>query len=286
MVGSDALPVAPTVVREDVMDQEKALLSAKKIQDLEDTMARRSIVGVGMEVPVGAVVEPHSHRRNQLMFAHSGVMLIESGGDSWVVPPQRALWIPHDVEHSFTPMTSVSLRNVLIQPEVGPAMPDHCCLVGVTPLLRELILRVIEAPTLYKSEAHRKRVAALIFDEIEICPAAPVTLPMPADIRLRRICVALKENPADSRTLDDWADTACASSRTLTRLFIRETGLSFAHWRRQLRLRSAMILLGSNRSVTEAAFEVGYDSPSAFIEAFRRTLGQTPGQYFADRAPL
>jgi AraC-like DNA-binding protein len=44
-----------------------------------------------------------------------------------------------------------------------------------------------------------------------------------------------------------------------------------------------MVLLGANRSVTSAALEVGYDSPSAFIEAFRRSVGQTPGQYFADR---
>lgn len=262
------------------MDRERALLSAKKIQELEDGMARQSIVGVGMDIPVGAVVEPHKHRRNQLMFAHAGVMVVESRGESWVVPPQRALWVPHDVEHSFSPMTGLSLRNILIQPDVGPPMPDRCCLVSVNPLLRELILRVVEAPMAYRSEGHRKRVAALIFDEIELCPAMPVALPMPSDSRLLRLCDALKDNPADPRTLNDWADMACASSRTLSRLFIKETGLSFAHWRRQLRLRSAMILLGANRSVTAAALEVGYDSPSAFIEAFRRSVGQTPGQYF------
>lgn len=263
------------------MDREKTLLSASKIQEIEDKMVRHAIVGVGMDIPAGAVIEPHMHRRNQLMFAHSGVMVVETRDASWVVPPQRALWIPHDVQHFFTPMTGLCLRNVLIQPDVGPPMPGECCLINVTPLLRELILRVVEAPTLYKSEAHRKRVAALIFDEIEICPAAPIALPMPTDQRLRRICTALKENPADDRTLDDWADTACASSRTLTRLFIKETGLSFAHWRRQLRLRSAMVLLGSKQSVTAAALDVGYESPSAFIEAFRRSVGQTPGQYFS-----
>jgi len=267
------------------VDREKAVLSAKTIQELEDGMARRSIVGVGMEVPTGAFVEPHKHRRNQLMFAHAGVMVVESQGASWVVPPQRALWVPHDVVHSFSPMTGLSLRNILIQPDIGPPMPDHCCLVNVSPLLRELILKVVETPMAYRSEGHRKRVADLIFDEMELCSAMPVSLPMPTDIRLLRICDALKENPADARTLSDWAGTAYASSRTLTRLFLKETGLSFAHWRRQLRLRSAMVLLGANHSVTAAALEVGYDSPSAFIEAFRRSVGQTPGQYFAHGRP-
>jgi len=262
------------------MDREKACLSAKKIQELEDSMERRSIVGVAAEIPAGSIVEPHRHRRNQLMYAHAGVMVVESQGMSWVVPPQRAIWVPHDVEHLFIPMTGVSLRNILIQTDVGPPMPDCCRLISVSPLMRELLLRVVEEPMSYRSEGHRKRIAALIFDEIEFCPAMPVALPVPKDTRLRRICDALNENPADPRTLSDWADTACASSRTLTRLFIKETGLSFAHWRRQLRLKSAMVLLGSNHSVTSAALEVGYDSPSAFIEAFRRSVGQTPGQYF------
>jgi AraC-like DNA-binding protein/mannose-6-phosphate isomerase-like protein (cupin superfamily) len=270
-------------LREDAMERDKALLSAKKIEEIEQGMARRAIVGTAMDVPAGTVVEPHRHRRNQLMFSHAGVMVVESQGESWVVPPQRALWVPHGVEHSFTPMTTLSVRNLLIEPDLGPAMPQRCCLINVSPLLRELILRIIEEPLRYKSEAHRKRVAALVFDEIELCPAQPVALPMPRDVRLSRICNALKADPSDQRTLSDWADTACASSRTLTRLFIKETGLSFAHWRRQLRLRSAMVLLGANRSVTAAALEVGYDSPSAFIEAFRRSVGQTPGQYFADR---
>jgi AraC-like DNA-binding protein len=180
-------------------------------------------------------------------------------------------------------MTGLSIRNLLIEPDLGPSMPGGCCLINVSPLLRELILRIVEEPLRYRSEGHRKRVAALLFDEIEFCPAMPVVLPMPRDSRLRRICDALKADPSDQRTLDDWAGTACASSRTLTRLFIKETGLSFAHWRRQLRLRSAMVLLGANRSVTSAALEVGYDSPSAFIEAFRRSVGQTPGQYFTNR---
>ncbi|HKU95874.1 MAG TPA: helix-turn-helix transcriptional regulator [Vineibacter sp.] len=261
---------------------ERTVLSARQIEQIEAGMARHPIVGLAMDVPAGAVVETHRHLRGQLMFAHEGVMVIESGGASWVVPPQRALWVPQHVEHKFTPVTGVSLRNILVQPGIRLPLPDSCCLVRVTPLLRELILRVVEQPSVYKSDAHRQRIAELIFDEMELCTAAPVNLPMPKDVRLQRICIALKENPADPRTLDDWADIACASSRTLTRRFVKETGVSFAHWRRQLRLMSAMVLLGSRQSVTAAALEVGYNSPSAFIDAFRRTVGQTPGQYFAD----
>ncbi|HEX2891525.1 helix-turn-helix transcriptional regulator [Vineibacter terrae] len=261
---------------------ERTVLSAREIEQIEANMARQPIVGLAMDVPAGAVVEPHRHMRGQLMFANEGVMVIESGGASWVVPPQRALWVPRHVEHKFTPVTGISLRNILVQPGINLPLPDCCCLVRVTPLLRELILRVVESPSLCKSDGHRQRIADLIFDEMEVCPATPVMLPMPKDVRLQRICIALKENPSDPRTLDDWADIACASSRTLTRRFIKETGLSFAHWRRQLRLMSAMVLLGSRQSVTTAALEVGYNSPSAFIEAFRRSVGQTPGQYFAE----
>jgi len=255
-------------------------LSAHAIDELELGMAPKPVVGLSMEIPAGARIEPHQHRRGQLMFSSSGVMVIEASGCSWVVPPQRAVWVPHNVRHSFQPATNISLRNLLILPEISVPLPAACTFVRVKPLMRELLLRVVEDAATFRSVEHHQRTVDLLFDELEVCEAAPLILPLPRDPRIRRICIALRENPADPRTLEDWADIACASERTMTRLFLKETGVSFAHWRRQARLMAAMVRLGVGDSVTSTALDVGYESASAFIDMFRRTVGQTPGQYF------
>ena len=90
----------------------------------------------------------------------------------------------------------------------------------------------------------------------------------------------LQKEPSDSRSLIELSKFAGASKRTLERLFKHETGLGFGKWRQQLRLGHALRLLAAGDTVTTVATDVGYDSVSAFISAFRITFGKTPGQYF------
>jgi AraC-like DNA-binding protein len=110
--------------------------------------------------------------------------------------------------------------------------------------------------------------------------AAPLHLPLPRDPRLLAITERLTVDPADKRSLAAWARTAGASARTLARLFHRETGLGFAHWRQQARLLRALERLAAGDPVTTVALDLGYEGPSAFIAMFRSRLGATPGRYF------
>src|SRR3546814_638212 len=107
----------------------------------------------------------------------------------------------------------------------------------------------------------------------------PRCLPLRRDVRMRRIAEALLADPADTRALGDWAKAAAASERTLARLFVRETGMTFGAWRERLRLTAAVARLAEGQPVTSVAFDLGYQSPSAFIAMFRRCLGDTPGRY-------
>jgi AraC-like DNA-binding protein len=102
---------------------------------------------------------------------------------------------------------------------------------------------------------------------------------MPRDKRLRLICETLLAAPGDQRTLEQWASSANASARTLARLFVAETGLSFGAWRQQARVLEAMGRLGSGQPVTQVAFDLGYESVSAFSAMFRRASGASPRHY-------
>ena len=125
----------------------------------------------------------------------------------------------------------------------------------------------------------------LILDEIAALPTVALDLPLPRDARLGRICRALSAEPGATHTLSDWGREAGASPRTLARLFVKETGLTFAAWRQQARLLAATAMLGAGEPITRIALDLGYESPSAFTAMFKRALGAPPSHYFDGGAP-
>jgi AraC-like DNA-binding protein len=229
------------------------------------------------DYPKGHRIAPHRHDWHQLIYARAGVMTVTTARGAWVVPPQRAVWMPAATEHAIRCATMVSMRTLYVAPEAADALPDECCVVQVSPLLRELVLASVESPG---EAARRARLTALILGEVAEAAMAPLHLPEPHDPRIRRITETLRADPGDDRTLEDWSREVGASTRTLSRLFLAETGMTFRQWQRQARLLAALIKLAQREPVTGVALDLGYDSPSAFIHAFRRALGKTPRAYF------
>lgn len=243
---------------------------------------QRPVVGYAADFPSGFVLEGHRHPAAQLVYAVSGVMTVSTDGGWWVAPPQRAVWVPPAVRHAVRMSGPVQVRTVYFDPAFVPGAPAAPHVVQVTPLLRELVLRVVRFVQPYPLDGPEARLAAVLADEIRVAAVAPLHLPVPADPRLRAITTALAADPADRRTLAQWSRTAGASARTLARLFRSETGMAFARWRRQACLLRALELLAAGQPVTSVALDLGYDSVSAFITMFRSSLGTTPARYFPD----
>ena len=242
----------------------------------------RTLLVRAMDLTVDHNTGWHQHRRAQLVYAISGVMQVWTAHGLWVVPPQRAVWMPSRTPHQVqTGSGPVAMRHLYIEPDAAAHLPDHCCVVRVTPLLKELIRKAATLPELYDPDGPDGRLVTVILDQIQGLPTAPLHLPDVSDPRLRPIARALTRDPADPRTLADWAAQAGASARTLARLFRRDTGMTFGQWRQQVRLLAALALLAEGRPVTTVALDLGYDSQSAFIAMFRRAFGVTPGRYFA-----
>jgi AraC-like DNA-binding protein len=135
---------------------------------------------------------------------------------------------------------------------------------------------------LNKKIAVQKRIIEIVVDQLEAAPSVPLQLPQPWDTRAMRIVRALLVDPGERRTLQKLCKDCGASKRTIERLFIAETKMTFRRWRQQLRLLHAMQLLASGEKVTGAALDAGYSSASAFISMFRKQLGTTPARYFGD----
>lgn len=259
----------------------RAPIAGRSINPDDFQAVPRPLAAMAKDYPDGWVNDWHRHARAQLVYASSGVMTITTSDGSWVVPPNRALWIPRGIDHHIVMAGPVTMRTLYVAAEAASGLPPACRVVAVSGLLRELILRAVELPVLYDEAGPGGRIAALIFDELRLLPTLPLHLPNPQDARLKRLCGALRQNPADARTLEQWGAAVGASGRTLARMFVKETGMSFAAWRAQVRLLAALARLAAGDKVTSVALDLGYDSPSAFIAMFRRQLGVTPSRYFA-----
>ncbi len=239
----------------------------------------RPLAAMAKDFSDGHHIAPHSHERAQLIFAAHGAMLVTTADGSWAVPPERAVWMPAGVTHEIRMAGAVAMRTLYVRSDAAARLPRKARVLAVSPLLRELILRACDLPLRYDEHGPAGRLMALILDEIAGLPTVALDLPIPRDPRLARICRALRADAGSPRTLGQWAGDAGASSRTLARLFRKETGLTFAAWRQQARLLAAMAMLAAGVPVTRVALELGYDSPSAFTAMFRRALGAPPSKY-------
>lgn len=224
--------------------------------------------------------DPHSHAWYQLIYAIEGTMMVTTETGMWVVPPHRAVWVPPGIVHQISYPVFTRERHLYIDCNARSDLPDRCMVLDVSPLLRELIRAASLLPVEYDLEGADGRLMEVLLDQLRPPRNDQLHLPMPHDPRLLKICNYLQTDPADNRTLEDWSRESGASSRTLARLFMRETGMPFREWRQKLRLLHALEKLANNRPVTEVALDLGYDTPSAFISMFRKAMGKTPGTYF------
>jgi len=233
------------------------------------------------ELPSGFRVPRHHHDRAQLIFASSGVMRIATPDGIWVVPPMRAVWVPAGIDHEVRISSAVQMQTLLIDPGVQPSLPTQCCVIEVSPLLRELIRRATDLGAGMPQDHMAKHLVALILNEIKGFEVLPLHVPMPSDPRLVRICHGILENPSDRRTCAQWGQIVGASARTLERRFYAQTGISLGAWRRQVRLLAALDQLAARIPIANIAADLGYNSASAFTVMFKRALGRRPSHFFA-----
>lgn len=257
-------------------------LAANKSTNRHDYERAGSPLGVmPKDYPDGFVVGRHAHVRGQLIHAVSGVMKVRTEQGFWLVPPMHALWMPPGLLHDMQACGPVALRTLYAHPEVLSQLPEVPKLLGISPLLRELLVRASAIPIDYPAGSHESQLLQVLLGEVQrACAAVDFHLQPARDRRLAHVCDALVAQPGDTRELTQWAEVAGCSSRTLARLFQQEFSLSFSTWRQQVRLMAALARLARGDQVTSIALDLGYASPGAFSEVFRRWLGVAPSSYF------
>lgn len=246
----------------------------------------RPVVASGMEIVTeGYEHPPHRHAHAQVILSIRGLITCVVDRGVWMVPRKCALWIPGNMEHSVRCAGDLETYLLFIDPRVAPALPKECSTFSIGPLLRELIVEVSRLPMLYDEDGPDGRLVQTMLDQLVKAPSGNLHFPMPTDSRLRRIANAFLADPANRMTIGEWAQDIAMSERSLFRLITEQTGMSFSRWRQQFQVMFAIKRLVEGASVQTVAFDLGYESPSAFITMFKKIMGQPPGQYLATRQP-
>lgn len=244
----------------------------------------RSVVAYGITmVTPGFELTRHSHRKAQLLFTLRGVVTCDADNGMWLVPPQRAIWIPGGAAHALRGSGTIEGYNAFIDAALASALPATCCTVYVNPLLRELLVRAASFALDYPESGWHANVISLLLSELASAPVEYLHLPMPRDVRLRKLVDMMLKNPTDRGDMTSWAKRAGVSERTLARVLTRETGMSFGRFRQQLGILLALQWMAEGASVQQVATDLGYESASSFVVMFKKALGTSPGRYMAAR---
>lgn len=229
----------------------------------------------------------HVHTEAQLLYSASGLMNVTTPKGRFLVPPQKAVWIPPKIEHSVDVLADIEMRSIYIQPSWlqkhnNIKQLSEVYVIAVSPLLRELIL------TAYSKDIACDRLELLItlalYELIESSDATTF-LPMPNDPRAKLVADVALKDIACVKSLEQLCYDANASTRTITRLFTEETNLNFREWRQRARIMNAVELLGNNhRSIKQIATALGFSSTAAFAHAFKKVMNVTPSEFVGTRA--
>jgi AraC-like DNA-binding protein len=198
---------------------------------------------------------------------------------SWVVPPQRAVWIPSGVDHEIHMIGDVSTRSVYLKDGVFEKASDRCQVLGISPLLARLLAEAVDLPVAYEADERANHIMRLIIIELGSTVELPPNVPIRANAKLKSKCRRFLAKPDVADTIDDWAGDLRMSRRAFTRLFRREMGMCLSEWRQQAIVLAVLPRLASGEPVTAVALDYGYSNASAFGSMFRRVTGTAPSSY-------
>ena len=234
--------------------------------------------------PKGTRLDTHSHREAQLVYAAAGTMQVTTPKGRWLVPPDRAVWVPGQLPHAIDVVADIEMRSLYFNPEWlardGNRELTSEFVVRVSRLLHEAILALFDG----RNNATRTdlliRLAML---ELQQAGYPTTFMPLPQEPRCRRAAEIILADPTRDFEIDKLAQKVGTSTRTLSRLFSAETQLSFKSWCQRARIAAAIerMSINGHMPMKQLASDLGYASFPAFSHAFRQVTGKSPTEFVA-----
>jgi AraC-like DNA-binding protein/mannose-6-phosphate isomerase-like protein (cupin superfamily) len=231
----------------------------------------------------GVRLDTHMHREAQLVYAAKGTMQVTTPKGRWLVPPDRAVWVPARLEHSIDVLAEIEMRTLYfdlawLAREDRSESLDSEFVVRVSRLLHETILALFDG---HDNPDRTRLLVKLAVLELHHAEDSATFIPLPHEPRCRRAADIVLGDPTAAHEIETLAREVGTSARTLSRLFSSETQLSFKSWCQRARIAAAIerLSMQADVSVKQLASELGYASVPAFSHAFRQVTGKTPTEF-------
>jgi len=251
---------------------------ARQLRPLAETLTQPARFLV-VHLAAGSAYPPGRHNGGQFVQALSGVLEITMAGRVFLAPPQYGVWIPPGMEHSASNQRAASYATLYLEDQLCTALPAQPCTVAVSPLMDAILTRLRDGAVEHPATPAQQRLFDVLLDELTAAPHLDSFLPASTDPQLRQVLDELQQRPWDMAPLATWAAKVHTTERTLARRCLRDLGMTFNDWRQRLKVLRGIALLEGGHPVKDAAIELGYVTPSAFIAMFRRHMGMTPQEY-------
>lgn len=232
----------------------------------------------------GATQAEFAHDHHQLLIAMEGAFAVQNITGTWTVPGGGAAWVPAGMRHRLEPLPAARVRTIYLQREASRRVRSTCAVVEMTPLLQSIADHICGAGTLRDRDAASKRLFAVLLDQLPQQRELALFVPALETTATMRVAEALAADPTDTPRIRDLAAALGLSGRTIERAFVADAGMTIGEWRQRSRVCRAIALLAGGAAVKDVALEVGYETPSAFVAAFKKYVGTTPGRCDGRRA--
>lgn len=248
------------------------------LDDGDEALGDQRVVFQWHHYPSAHVVSRHLHARVQLVCIFAGVVVVETDDGRFMTPPGHGLLVPAGLPHSHIVVSDVAMVSVYLNAAEGVGRKEPF-VFQVTDLARSLVLEAVKLQEAAIANTRSCLVQELLLEEITNLQEKHLVLSFPSDPRLAGLCRGFLEAPTPNDHIDDWAGKLGMSRRAFTRLFRRETGVSFLDWRQQAIVFASLPRLSAGQPVTSVALEAGYRNIGAFTTMFRRVMGLPPKRY-------
>lgn len=239
----------------------------------------RPVLPIRSQFDARIKVAKHSHPWGQLVYLAGGTLEVETHEGVFVVPANQGLWLPPNVEHEVLCYHGAIDRSLHIAPQLCHSLPRNVFTLNVEGVLKALVLEICLWPKTYELTAKKQRLIEVLLDQLGDAKDSKLFIKTINDKRLLPIVQALMNEPSNNLTLEQWASQVGASSRTLNRLFNLHAGCGFSQWKQKIRIIRSLEMLDAGQRSSAIAYQLGYESSSAFINAFSRHMGCSPQRY-------
>ena len=176
--------------------------------------------------PDGKLWDAHWHRHfHEVLWGSRGTLAVETPDGVYMVPPGMGLYLPAGSEHAVLAGPGSEFRCTFFHVGIAPPLRLSVGAVAVPPVLQALLEHLGTADMDLGVRRDAENLACRLLSPVDL---ASIDIALPVDDRLRTIARGILDDPAEDCTLEMWGFRVGASARNLSRLFLRETGMTMS----------------------------------------------------------